>query len=201
LATPLRPSARSCGEYLGEHFASRDPLHLARWSAALAEGRARKRCSAMTKTGLQCRQIALRFAVTCGHHTRGQARDEIDALRLGWLRKQALRYPALRAYAERSIERIFIRRLLRAWRLNPELPGATMRLGPVDEARVERWLIEHGVNPKDQQHTAQCVDKLRWAAFLSLGGKLDDRAAQTRIGVALRGDERWRARQAAAKAA
>jgi hypothetical protein len=201
LATPLRPSARSCGEYLGEHFASRDPLHLARWSAALAEGRARKRCSAMTKTGLQCRQIALRFAVTCRHHTRGQARDEIDALRLGWLRKQALRYPALRAYAERSIERIFIRRLLRAWRLNPELPGATMRLGPVDEARVERWLIEHGVDLKDQQHTAQCVDKLRWAAFLSLGGKLGDRAAQTRIRVALRGDERWRARQAAAKAA
>lgn len=150
---------------------------------------------------MQCRQIALRFAATCRHHTRGRARDEIDALRLGWLRKQALRYPALRAYAERSIERIFTRRLLRAWRLNPELPGATMRLRPVDEARVEGWLIEHGVNPKDQQHTAQCVDKLRWAAFLSLGGKLDDSATQTRIRVALRGDERWRARQAAAKAA
>lgn len=76
-----------------------------------------------------------------------------------------------------------------------------MRLGPADDARVERWLIEHGVNPKDRQHTAQCVDKLRWAAFLSLGGKLGDRAAQTRIRVALRGDERWRAGQAAAKAA
>jgi hypothetical protein len=198
---PLQPSPRSRADHLGEHFASRDAVHLARWSAALAEGRARKRCSATTKTGVQCRQIALRFAATCRHHCRGQARDEIDALRLGWLRKQALRYPALRTNAERSIERIFIRRLLRAWRLNPELPGATMRLGPVDEARVERWLAEHGVDLKDQRRTAQCADKLRWTAVLGLGGKLSDQAAQTRIRVALRGDERWRARQAAAKAA
>lgn len=123
LTTPLQPSARSRAEHLGDHFASRDPLHLARWSAALAAGRARKRCSATTKTGAQCRQIALRFATTCRHHTRGRARDGIDALRLGWLRKQALRHPALRAYAERSIERIFTRRLLRAWRLDPELPA------------------------------------------------------------------------------
>jgi hypothetical protein len=117
LTTPVRLPARSRAEHLGEYFASRDPLHLARWSAALAEGRARKRCSATTKTGVRCRQVALRFAATCRHHTRGRTRDEIDALRLGWLRKQALRYPALRAYAERSIERIFTRRLLRAWRL------------------------------------------------------------------------------------
>jgi hypothetical protein len=201
MTAPLWPSARSRADCLGEHFASRDPAHLARWSAALAEGRARKRCSATTKTGLQCRMVALRFAATCRHHTRGRARDEIDALRLGWLRKQALRYPALRAAAERSIERIYTRRLLVAWRFDPELPGATMRLSPVDEARVERWLLEHGVDLRHRQRTAQCVDRLRWTAFLSLGGKLNNRAAQTRIRVALRGDERWRARQAAAKAA
>jgi hypothetical protein len=30
--------------FLGEHFASKDPAHISRWLAAMAAGRARRRC-------------------------------------------------------------------------------------------------------------------------------------------------------------
>lgn len=51
-----------------------------------------------------------------------------------------------------------------------ELPGATMRLGPGDEARVERWLVERGVMLDDGQRTPQCRDRLRWALFCRWAG-------------------------------
>jgi hypothetical protein len=195
------PKRRDKGEYLGGYLGTPDPLDRLRWFAAMNAGKLRRQCSATAKTGARCRKTALKFADRCRHHCQGRERDLTDEKRLPWLRSMALRFPGKRIQAERSIERILIRRLYRAWKLDPELPGATMRLGPGDEARVERWLIERGVILDDGQRTPQCQDRLRWAAFLSLGGKLDDQAARRRIEDALRDEERWRAKQTAARQA
>ena len=185
------------GQYLAEHFASRDAAHLARWFGAMNAGRARRQCSATAKTGAQCRNTALKFADKCQLHCHGRERDFADEKRLPWLRNIALKFPGKRRQAELSIERIFVRRLHRAWKLNPELPGSTLGLSASDEIRVERWLIERDIYLAGGRRTAQCRDRLRWAAFLSLGGKLDDLAARRRIEGALRDEERWREKQTA----
>ena len=121
------------------------------------------------KNGARCRKTALKFADRCRHHCQGRERDLTDEKRLPWLRSMALRFPGKRRQAERSIERIFVRRLHRAWQLDPELPGATMRLGPGDEARVERWLIERGVILDDGQRTPRCRDQPSLGRFFVAG--------------------------------
>src|SRR4051794_8984697 len=130
-------------------FDPTDPAHVRRWMAALNEG-ARKapRCGAMTKLGVPCQKLRLIGGDRCRHHVHGKQRDELDARRELRLQRIAAGGASScqgrrgEADARKALFVIRRRRLLRAWRKDPTIPGSTIELTPVDEARVGKLLDE-----------------------------------------------------------
>jgi hypothetical protein len=100
--------------FLGEHFASRDPAHIARWLEAMAAGRAKRQCVAIARsTGEQCRRHSLKFSDRCTIHCVGAERIAVDEKRLKWLERRRLKNfnAAQKARIDASIARIGRRRL------------------------------------------------------------------------------------------
>ena len=78
--------------FLGEHFASRDPAHIARWLEAMRAGRARRQCVAIARsTGEQCRRHSLKFSDKCTIHCIGAERIAVDEKRFEWLKRRRLK--------------------------------------------------------------------------------------------------------------
>jgi hypothetical protein len=183
--------------FLGEHFASRDPAHIARWLEAMAAGRARRPCVAIARsTGEQCRRHSLKFSDTCMVHCIGAERIAVDEKRLKWLERRRLKNfnAAQKARIEASIARIGRRRLRWAWRtMDPTLPGSTIELAPHDLQRVQDWLRHQaGVDP--DALTARALDRCTWAAALFLARRSTEATALKSVRIALRDEERWRSK-------
>ena len=184
------------GSYLGRGLGCRDADHLARWAAALAAGRAKLRCSAVTrKTGRPCRAIPLKFSDKCTVHCRGEERAKVDRLRLAWLQRLLRRSigDVARANAQARIDKIERRRLRWAWKTDPTVPGATIALQPQDLARAEGWLRDvAGVEP--DWLTARACDQCLWAAALCLSRRYDEETAFLKVKRALQAEELWRSK-------
>jgi hypothetical protein len=92
------------GRYLGDAFASRDPAHIQRWLAAMAAGRARLRCVAVSRSGERCRNHTLKFSDKCRNHCKGAERDRVDEKRLAWLERNLHRN-----WGERQLANVRVR--------------------------------------------------------------------------------------------
>jgi hypothetical protein len=181
--------------FLGEHFASRDPAHIARWLAAMAEGRAKRQCVATARsTGEECRRHSLKFSDKCMVHCIGAERTAVDERRLKWLERRRLKNfnAAQKARIDASIARIGRRRLRWAWRtMDPTLPGSTIELECQDLQRVCEWLRSvAGVDP--DALTARALDRCKWAGALFLAHRSTEATALKSVRIALRDEERWR---------
>ena len=162
----MPPFVSQRSSHLGESFASKDPDHLRRWAEALAAGRAKLRCSAISRTtGKPCRAVPLKFADCCRCHLRGSKRAEVDALRLQWLQRRLPRTSnaALKQTIESAIAGIERRRLQRVWRIDPTVEGVTITLAPRDRDRVLAWLKAVGRIEDFDALTARAQDRLLWA--------------------------------------
>src|SRR6516225_6659710 len=182
---------------LGEHFACRDAAHISRWLAAMAAGRAKRQCIGIARsTGERCRRHSLKFSDRCTIHCIGAKRIAVDAKRLKWLERRRLKNfnAAQKARIEASIARIGRRRLRWAWRtMDPTLPGSTIELAPHDLQRVQDWLRHQaGVDP--DALTARALDRCTWAAALFLARRSTEATALKSVRIALRDEERWRAK-------
>jgi hypothetical protein len=189
--------SRSNPIFLGEHFASRDPAHICRWLNAMAAGRAKRQCVALARaTGERCRRHSLKFSDKCTIHCTGSERIAVDEKRLKWLERRSLRNfnAAQKARIETSIARIHRRRLRWVWRtMDPTLPGSTIELTPRDLERVHHWLRHRaGVDPDEL--TARALDRCTWAAALFLARRSTEETALKSVKIALRDEERWRAK-------
>jgi hypothetical protein len=183
--------------FLGEHFASRDPAHIARWLEAMAAGRAKRQCAAIARsTGEQCRRHSLKFANRCMVHCVGAERIATDEKRLEWLKRRRLKNfnAEQKARIDASIARIGRRRLRWAWRsMDPTLPGSTIELERRDLQRVCEWLRSvAGVDP--DALTARALDRCTWAAALFLARRSAEETALKSVQIAMRDEERWRAK-------
>ena len=181
---------------LGEHFASRDPAHIARWLEAMAAGRARRQCVAIARsTGERCRRHSLKFSDKCTIHCLGAERIAVDEKRLKWLERRRLKNfnAAQKARIDASIARIGRRRLRWAWRtIDPMIPGSTIELSPRDLQRACEWLRSvAGVDPGAL--TARALDRCTWAGALFLARRSTEESALKSVKIALRDEERWRA--------
>jgi hypothetical protein len=183
--------------FLGEHFASRDPAHIARWLEAMAAGRAKRQCVAIARsTGQQCRRHSLKFSDKCTVHCVGAKRIAIDEKRLEWLERRRLKNfnAAQKAGIDASIARIGRRRLRWAWRsMDPTLPGSTIELERRDLQRVCEWLRSVASVDPDVL-TACALDRCLWAAALFLARRSTEKTALKSVRIALRDEERWRAK-------
>jgi hypothetical protein len=186
------------GSYLGRGLGCRDADHLARWAAALAAGRAKLRCSAVTKTtGEPCRAIPLKFSDSrCTVHCVGAERVRVDQLRLAWLQRLLRRKSigeVLRANVQARIDKIERRRLRHVWKLDPSISGSTIRLMPADHERACRWLRDvAGIDPS--LLTARAYDQCLWASALCLSHRYDEETALLKVKKALQDEELWRAK-------
>jgi hypothetical protein len=183
--------------FLGEHFASRDPAHIARWLEAMAAGRARRQCAAIARsTGEQCRRHSLKFSDRCTIHCVGAERIAVDEKRLKWLERRRLKNfnAAQKARIDASIARIGRRRLRWAWRsMDPTLPGSTIELESRDLERVRDWLRHQaGIDP--DALTARALDRCTWAGALFLARRSTEETAVKSVRIALRDEERWRSK-------
>jgi len=183
--------------FLGEHFASRDPAHIARWLAAMAAGRAKRQCIAIARsTGERCRRHSLKFSDKCTIHCVGAERIAVDEKRLEWLERRRLKNfnGAQKARIDASIARIGRRRLRWAWgSMDPTLPGSTIELTPPDLQRVCEWLRSvAGVDPGAL--TARTLDRCTWAGALFLARRSTEATALKSVQIAMRDEERWRAK-------
>jgi hypothetical protein len=183
--------------FLGEHFACRDPAHIARWLAAMAAGRAKRQCITIARsTGERCRRHSLKFSDKCTIHCVGAVRIAVDEKRLEWLKRRRLKNfnATQKARIDASIARIGRRRLRWAWRtMDPMLPGATIELSPRDLQRVQDWLRSAaGVDPDGL--TARALDRCTWAAAVFLARRSTEETALKSINVALKDEELWRSK-------
>jgi hypothetical protein len=183
--------------FLGEHFASRDPAHIARWLEAMAAGRAKRQCVAIARsTGEQCRRHSLKFSDRCMVHCVGPERIAVDEERLEWLKRRRLKNfnAAQKARIDASIARIGRRRLRWAWRtIDPTIPGSTIELSPRNLQRVREWLRSAaGVDP--DALTARALDRCTWAGALFLARRSTEETALKSVRIAMRDEERWRAK-------
>jgi hypothetical protein len=183
--------------FLGEHFASRDPAHIARWLAAMAAGRARRQCVAIARsTGERCRRHSLKFSDRCAIHCIGAERIAVDQKRLKWLERRRLKNfnAAQKARIDASIARIGRRRLRWAWRsMDPTLPGSTIELALSDLRRVHDWLRGRaGVDPNVL--TTRALDRCTWAGALFLARRSTEATALKSVSIAMRDEERWRSK-------
>ena len=181
---------------LGEHFASRDPAHIARWLEAMAAGRARRQCVAIARSsGERCHRHSLKFSDRCAIHCVGAERIAVDEKRLKWLERRRLKNfnADQKVRIEASIARIGRRRLRWAWsRMDPTIPGSTIDLEPRDLDLVHHWLRHQaGVDP--DALTARALDRCRWAAALFLARRSTEATALRSVRIAMRDEERWRA--------
>ena len=182
------------GAHLGEHLASCNRDHLARWRAALAAGLAQKRCESVARsTGLRCRGTPLKFSTKCRCHCLGSERIAVDAKRLFWLERQLPRTgnAKVRANVEARIARIERRRLRWAWRTDPTVEGATILLSPRDLERVWEWLrCVARVDDLDAL-TARCRDRLLWAGALCIARRTTQETALQSVRTALKDEAQW----------
>jgi hypothetical protein len=183
--------------FLGEHFASRDPAHIARWLEAMAAGRARRQCVAIARsTGERCRRHSLKFSDKCTIHCIGAERIAVDEKRLKWLERRRLKNfnAAQKARIDASIARIVRRRLRWAWgSMDPTLPGSTIELTPPDLQRVCEWLRSVAcVDPGAL--TARALDRCTWAAALFLARRPTEETALKSVKIAMRDEVRWRSK-------
>ena len=176
-----------------------------RWHAALRAGRAAApRCEAVIRsTGKQCCVPAMRESRKlgvhrCHFHCHGSLRDEVDNLREARAYRQAQSTNTImRMEGLATLASIGNRRLHRIWKIDPSVPGSTLLLGEHDERRVTAWLVDRNVYStkslpgSDRPPTARAIDRLRWAAYLALSGRLTPAAADRRVHVAIRDDGRW----------
>jgi hypothetical protein len=99
--------------------------------------------------------------------------------------------------ARRALAAIERRRLNRAWKYDPSIPGSTLRVDDRTLREIDRWLADQGVDIESVQHTSRCRDRVCWAAYLHhIKGTVTIEAARRRIFLARRDDERWRVKQA-----
>jgi hypothetical protein len=183
--------------FLGEHFASRDPAHIARWLAAMAAGRAKRQCVAIARsTGERCRRHSLKFSDKCTIHCVGAERIAVDEKRLKWLERRRLKNfnGAQKARIDASIARIGRRRLRWAWRsMDPTLPGSTIQLERRDFQRVCEWLRSIAGVDFDAL-TARALDRCLWAGALFLARRSTEATALKSVRIALRDEQRWRSK-------
>jgi hypothetical protein len=183
--------------FLGEHFASRDPAHIARWLEAMAAGRAKRQCVAIARsTGERCRRHSLKFSDRCTIHCLGAERIAVDEKRLEWLKRRRLKNfnAAQKARIDASIARIGRRRLRWAWKsMDPTLPGSTIELERRDFQWVCEWLRwVAGVDP--DALTARALDRCMWAGALFLARRSTEETALKSVRVALKDEELWRSK-------
>jgi hypothetical protein len=197
--------ARSPVDYLGLDYL-RNHDHLRRWWDAMNKGRRTlPPCTATTGAGSPCGQLTMREGRAlgvhlCRHHARGVIRDKIDAAR----EIRALRWSVSGNVRNREVglsalTTIFRRRAWLALRADPVADIRILLLSSADEARVSRWLREHGISHDtalpDTGHplTRYAMERLRYAAVMALSGRLTQEAARRRIISAVRWDaEYWR---------
>lgn len=187
----------SPGSHLGPYLGAPDPAHRRKWLEAQRAGRAAApRCTAVLRSGLACRQFRMHGTALCRHHLKGVERDRVDNLRAQRLQHVAttgVEGPARAERARRALLSIEVRRLHRAWLLDPTVPGATLRVNDRDLREIDNLLlVEHGIDVESAQHTPRCRDRLRWASFLILRGQITPEAGRRRVHLALRDDQRWR---------
>lgn len=178
-----------------------DPDHQRRWLAAMREGiRRAPKCQAIRRNGLPCRMHALPGTTPrrCLHHLRGVARDAYDLARIPKLLRQRVSGGAIsRDKARQALAAIERRQLHRHWKEHPNTSGTTLVLSEIDESCVRDWLRAlHGIDLDRGDHglTHRAVDRVRWAAALVLTGRIDEGGAATRVRLALKDDQRWRAK-------
>ena len=173
------------------------------WLKAMWEGTRRAPgCVAIAgTTGRLCRQPRLPGSDKCRHHLRGKKRDAVDAARLARaVRKlQTTTNGVFRRNAVNVIRNVERRRLHRAWKVDPRLPGSTLSLS-AGMKRIRAWLREeHHVDldkaettcAGDRYMTPRCIDRLRWGAVLAVTKRIDAEAARRRVMVALRDDAKF----------
>jgi hypothetical protein len=187
---------RSNPAFLGEHFASKEPEHIARWLGAMASGRAKRQCVAMARlTGERCRRHSLKFSDKCPIRCVGAERIAIDEKRQLLQRRRQKNFSAdQKARIDASIARIGRPRLRWVWRtMDPTVPGSTIDLEPRDLERVYSWLrLKAGVDP--DALTLRALDRCIWAAALSLARRSTEATALKSVRIALKDEDRWRAR-------
>ena len=127
---------------LGSYEGLRDPAHLARWLTALTEGKNRlPRCVGTTKLGRKCKHIAMIGSDRCCFHLVGAERDRVDQIRIARYRRLS-RLSDIgergREKARTALAHIERRRLHRAWKLDPTIPGTTLVLNPHHEKQRSR---------------------------------------------------------------
>lgn len=184
---------------LGLHLGCRDPGHLSRWQAALAAGKSRlPRCTGTTKLGRKCRHHVMVGSNRCHWHLHGVERDAFDQVRIVRLQRLS-RLSDIgergRQKARNALAHIERRRLHRAWKHDPTIPGVTLVLNPHQEKRVVELLLgEFGIDiekvlPQTSRlPTPCCVDRLRWAAVLLIQGKTTLEKAKRRVWQAIAED-------------
>ena len=163
----------------------------------MAAGRARRQCVATARsTGERCRRHSLKFSDRCTIHCIGAKRIAVDEERLEWLKRRRLKNfnAAQKARIDASIARIGRRRLRWAWRtIDPTIPGSTIELSPRNLQRVREWLRSAaGVDP--DALTARALDRCTWAGALFLARRSTEETALKSVRIALRDEERWRAK-------
>jgi hypothetical protein len=136
----------------------------------------------------------------CRMHLRGKDRDKVDAMREPRLLRRAESANLIkRAKAVQSLASLRRRRTFRLWRRDARIPGNTTPvLGAADAARVEEWLLRHGVRESrvlqetGRSTTARCRDELVWVAIMALGDRISDASAQGRLrGIMRREAKFW----------
>jgi hypothetical protein len=124
----------------------------------------------------------------CRMHLRGKDRDKVDAMREPRLLRRAQSANLIkRATALQALASLRRRRTFRLWRRDPRIPGATAPvLSTGDAARVEDWLMRHGVRESRRLMSPRCLDEVTWVAIMALGDRISDAAAQRRLRGILR---------------
>jgi hypothetical protein len=178
---------------------SRSPEHLARWRAALARGcQEAPKCERILSDGRRCGNLPMREGRKlninlCRLHLRGEDRDKVDAMREPRLLRRAESTNLIkRAKAVRSLASLRRRRTFRLWRRDARIPGSTTPvLSAADAARVEEWLVRHGVHESHRLMTARCRDECIWVAIMALGDRISEAAAQRRLRGIMRREARF----------
>ncbi len=168
------------------------------WLAAMERGKAAApRCGAKKKSGQPCRRVPLRGAKHCFNHFHGPERDALDARRVAAAQRLLARTTnaRFRADAARTIKTVLRRQFQRLWQKDATIPGSTLELAARDEARVLSWLLRgFNIDLDRTMHSTgdllspRCIDRLRWAAALSLTGRITPEFARNRVAAAMRDD-------------